>query len=233
MITYLDADIFFFADPAPIYDEIGEHSIVIIERRFSPNLYYLKQRGIYNVGWLSFRRDTHALACLYWWRERCLEWCYDRYDDNHFADQKYLDNWPDIFKNVIVLQHKGANLAPWNLTNYKIQTNENYVWVDEQPLIFFHFHGLRQIRTWLYDPQLAEYKVKQNKPVRQNIYMPYIQTLQQLSTSLGDRFLQPGIRRPADNLQMSWSMEKLFNLLRVVKGVFSRRYILVVYGCVV
>src|SRR5206468_9462932 len=158
VITYLDADLGFFADPRPLYEEIGDRSIAIIGHRFPPDLHEWVRYGIYNVGWLSFRRDRHAMACLGWWRERCLEWCYDRCEDGRFADQKYLDDWPTRFQGVVVLMNKGANLAPWNLANYTIRWDRDRVWVDDDPLIFFHFHRLRQIEAWAYDPTLAGYR---------------------------------------------------------------------------
>ncbi len=121
LITYLDADLYFFADPAPIFAELGNASILIIAHRFPERLRYLESHGVYNVGFLSFRNDTAGRECLQWWRERCLEWCYDRPEGGRFADQKYLDDWPIRFTGVIDLQHKGANLAPWNWMNYTIQ----------------------------------------------------------------------------------------------------------------
>jgi hypothetical protein len=84
-ITYLDADLFFFDSPMALYDEIGAHSIAIIEHRFRPYLRNAGKYGIYNVGWLSFKRDEHALAWLQWWREQCVEWCYDRVEHGRFA----------------------------------------------------------------------------------------------------------------------------------------------------
>ncbi|MDO8722362.1 MAG: hypothetical protein Q7J31_09050, partial [Syntrophales bacterium] len=112
LITYLDADLFFFASPAPLFEELGAGSVAIIGHRFPPHLRDKERYGIYNVGWLSFRRDENGFVCLNWWRERCIDWCYDREEDGRFADQKYLDDWPSRFQNLIVLQHKGANLAP-------------------------------------------------------------------------------------------------------------------------
>jgi hypothetical protein len=193
VITYLDADLFFFADPAPIYDEFGDRSIGIVGHRFPPHLQSLEHySGIYNVGWMSFRRDANALACLRWWRQRCLEWCFDRYENGRFADQKYLDDWPSRFQRVAVLQHKGANLAPWNLANYTIRTDGERVLVDDDPLIFFHFHGLQQIGRRVYDPHLAEYKTRASAAVRRGIYTPYIRALVETAPHLPS-----GIRRAA------------------------------------
>src|SRR5207237_5145326 len=110
-----------------------------------PSRKHEAKSGIYTVGWVSFRRDADGLACLRWWRERCLEWCRDRHEDGRFADQKYLDDWPTRFEGVRVLQHKGANLAPWNLSNVTVQIREGRIQADEEPLLFFHFHGLKQV----------------------------------------------------------------------------------------
>ena len=177
MITYLDADLFFFADPTALFDEIADHSIAIIGHRFCAALRENEQYGIYNVGWISFKRDENAFSCLDWWRERCLEWCYDRLQAGKFADQKYLDDWPVRFPNVVVLHHKGANVAPWNVGNYGIHGNRQGVNVDDQPLIFFHYHGFRRINSWLYDPNLACFKVKPTRSIVRGIYVPYIDAL--------------------------------------------------------
>lgn len=178
LITYLDSDLFFFSTPEPIYQEIADSSIAIIEHRFSPDLRDQEKFGIYNVGWLSFRRDADGLTCLQWWRERCIEWCYDQLETERFADQKYLDDWPTRFPNVVVLQHKGANLAGWNSDNYKIYAKGNRIWVDRQPLIFFHFHGFNQLKmgTHYINPGI-NVKRYSDAVIFQNIYGKYIRTL--------------------------------------------------------
>src|SRR5690242_5545416 len=74
LITYLDSDLYFYADPEPVFDELGTGSVGIIRHRHHPKLITVeRQYGTYNVGWLSFRRDENALACLQWWCERCIE----------------------------------------------------------------------------------------------------------------------------------------------------------------
>src|SRR3989338_5581910 len=100
IITYLDADLFFFSDPAPVYAEMADASIAIIEHRFPPELQEYIKSGIYNVGWISFRRNAKAIECLRWWRERCIEWCYLGMEEKGCGDQKYLDDWQSRFKDV-------------------------------------------------------------------------------------------------------------------------------------
>ena len=179
LITYLDADLFFFADPAQLFSEMAGKSIAIIGHRFPVHLRHLESNGIYNVGWLSFRRDENGWKCLHWWRDLCLEWCYDRIEGDRFADQKYLDRFPDRFGDEIVLQHKGANVAPWNIDNYAINMRGNCIYMDDEPLIFYHFQGLKQIVPWVYDFGLWPYGVRTSQELMNCIYIPYIQALQE------------------------------------------------------
>ena len=76
-LTYLDADLFFFGDPSPLYLELDQNSILLFEHRFSPAVHADHSvKGIYNVGLIIFRRTPVTLACLEWWSERCIEWCF-------------------------------------------------------------------------------------------------------------------------------------------------------------
>jgi hypothetical protein len=91
-ITYIDADLMFWSSPEPAFAELGEDSVQIVPHRYAPP--WVGQEtthGIYNVEWLTFRRDDRALAVLDWWRERCIEWCYATPSAGRFGDQKYLD----------------------------------------------------------------------------------------------------------------------------------------------
>jgi len=177
MITYLDADMFFFSDIFPIYEELRGKSILIVGHRFPKHLRHLEDRGIYNVGLLSFRRDKYALNCLQRWRKQCIEWCYDRVENGLYADQKYLDDWPIRFPGVVELQHKGADLAPWNIMNYSLSLKNGRVLIDKEPLILFHFHYLHKISQWLYSPNLATYGMRATFLIKRYIYAPYIREL--------------------------------------------------------
>jgi len=175
-ITYLDADLFFFAPPDPIEQAFGDGSILIVEHRYSPDLMYLRaESGIYNVSLLTFRHDVNALACLNWWRARCLEWCYARAEDGKMGDQKYLDDWPQRFPGVVVLKHAGCGVAPWNIQNYHIRQRDYGVWVDNVPLIFYHFHQFKALGPHEFD--LAQrYRLTHDQI--DLIYRPYIVAVQ-------------------------------------------------------
>jgi hypothetical protein len=184
-LTYLDADLYFVGDPAPLFDEVAGHSIAIVPHRYPARLAHMTAAfGTFNVGWIWFRRDEQSLACLAWWRERCIEWCYDRVEDGKYADQRYLDEWPQRFSGVRLIQHPGANLAPWNLETHHLSLVDDSVMVDGQPLLFYHFHRLRQIRPWLYAPRLTDFLVPPNALVRQHIYVPYLRALRAMHRTM-------------------------------------------------
>jgi len=177
-LTYLDADLFFFSDPTPIYDEFGDGSILLIEYRRTPVATRAsRSKSRFNVGLLVFRRTPAGLACLERWREQCIEWCFDRVEPGRWGDQKYLDDWPTRFDTVTVLRHKGAGLAPWNVGNYRFRYELGRVLVDREPLMFYHFARLRIVTGWLYEPGLHRWGHEMQRTVKHHIYVPYLREL--------------------------------------------------------
>lgn len=177
LITYLDADLYFFSDPTPIHEEMSGNSILITEHRFPDRLSFMEEWGLYNVQFLSFKKDEEGLACLEGWGEQCIEWCYDRLENGRYADQKYLDEWPKKFKHVRILQHRGAGVAPWNLDPNELQLENNIVMIAGFPLVFFHFHHLRIWSKFVIELGLTNYNLDIDNHILEHIYLPYIRQL--------------------------------------------------------
>jgi hypothetical protein len=177
VLTYLDADLYFFSSSERVYDELGAKSILIHEHRFTPELAHMaRESGIYNVGWVSFRRDADGLAALEWWRDRCNEWCYQRTENGKFGDQMYLDDWPTRFRGVVVLQNIGAALAPWNVGNYTIEAPEGQApTVNGRPVVFYHFHSLQVPRPDAVLPSKHAFPI--TFVLIQGCYGPYAEAL--------------------------------------------------------
>jgi hypothetical protein len=175
-ITYIDADLLFFADPEPIFEEMGDDSVLIVPHRYAPPYRHLeKLSGTYNVEWLTFKRDDRSLACLNWWHERCIEWCYFRYEDGKLGDQLYLNSFGGLFDGVHSLRHPGGGLAPWNARAYDVRRRGDRVMVDDDPLLFFHFHGLRWREGGRHTLFPSEYSM--SRRAKQLLYDPYIRAL--------------------------------------------------------
>ena len=176
-LTYLDSDLYFFASPETIFKEIGDSSIAIIEHNFSAITKSNIKYGRFNVGWISFLRDQDGLKCINDWFENCLDWCYQLVESNRYADQKYLDYWPEKFKSLKIIKNKGANLAPWNISKYRIKKNTDGIFVDDDKLIFYHFANLVQVNNNKFKTNLSRVLVPTSGIVKQDIYIPYIRNL--------------------------------------------------------
>jgi len=207
-LTYIDADLMFWSSPEPLFDELGDDSVLIVPHRYAPQWAAQEiTHGVYNVEWLTFRRDERGLAVLDWWRERCIEWCYARPEDGKFGDQKYLDDWPQRFDGVHVLRHPGGGLAPWNVPRHRLARDGESVTVDGAPLVFFHFHSLALHRPDARLRALAALDLPlgprldegiawtTNYPVgasdREWIWRPYLRRLLSASDEVGDSAYSP------------------------------------------
>ena len=195
--TYIDADMFFYNNPKVLLDELpSDANVLITEHRYTPQYDKSKLSGKYCVQFMYFDSSENGLKVLNWWREKCLEWCFNRMEDGKFGDQKYLDDWTERFDNVHVLKHAGGGLAPWNIQQFDFKTEENVIegTVKSKYLIsnieenegdlteneafkpiFFHFHGLK-----IYQNDAAVFAPKMyilSKTVRSVFYEPYAQKL--------------------------------------------------------
>lgn len=176
-MTYLDADMYFFGPASAVFSAQGDASVGIVPHRFPPRLRHLEKSGVYNVAWVSFRRDANGLACLEWWRERCLEWCFDRVEQGRYADQGYLDEFRRRFDGVRALYDRGINSAPWNIDDARIVARDGRVHIDDRPLLFYHFQGLRELIAGWFDPGLLFYRSTMTPALRDLVYLPYLRKL--------------------------------------------------------
>jgi len=184
--TYLDADLFFYSSPKPIFDELGDKSILITEHRYSPQYDKSKKSGKYCVQFITFKNDEFGLSALKWWRERCIEWCYNRFEDGKFGDQLYLDDWTTRFDGVHVMQNQGGGLAAWNVQQYDFYKKDNSFFCKEKKsgkdfeVIFYHFHYLRFFKNDIIE--LGRRYL--NNDVKNYFYKPYILCLEKIEKEI-------------------------------------------------
>ncbi len=219
--TYIDSDIYFYSSPKVLFDEMGDKSILLTEHRYSPKYNKALKAGKYCVQFVTFKNDDRALKALKWWRDRCIEWCYNRFEDGKFGDQLYLDDWTERFEGVHVMKHLGGGLAAWNIQQYSFKyANGDLIGTEINSdkkfnVVFYHFHYLR----FFNNDQIELGRRTLNKNVLDTFYKPYINYLDEIKseiTTLDSSFNPNGAtQKPSD-----WKTPLLY-IYRKLTGVYN------------
>ena len=185
--TYIDADMKFFYSPQVVFDEMKERnaSIIIVPHRFKSDEEEREAHnkvGSYCVEFNTFVKDNNGLKALNWWAERCLEWCYYVVPGTTewYGDQKYLNVFPERFKGVMVCDHYGVGLAPWNI-NLVDYDNENNDIINVKvkktgevfPIVLFHFENVSFVTKHILNASSRT----SSKKLYKAIYESYIKDL--------------------------------------------------------
>ncbi len=219
--TYIDADLYFYSSPAPLFEEMGSRSILLTEHRYSPQYNKEVKSGKYCVQFVTFKKDEQGLKALRWWRERCLEWCYAYYEDGKFGDQLYLDDWTTRFDGVHELQHKGGGLAAWNVQQYSFSNKEGKLTgtvtsTGEQfDVVFYHFHYLRFFTNG--EVELGRRTL--TPEVLDLFYKPYIKELLALKDEISKEY--PGFDPNGAGMKPAGLKASIITVYRKLKKVYN------------
>lgn len=231
MMTYLDADLYFFSNPKPFFDEFDGNSIFIMENDSGPEYKRLSVYGKYNVQFNIFRNDSEGLRALEWWRKKTIEWCYSR-SRNLFSlykkgersmqggDQIYLEDWPTRFKKVHILQNKKLCLTPLNISRYCIFTKDDTIYVGDTKLVFYHYHSF-EINGWnRFTLANGAYKIDRHS--KKLIYLPYIKEIQSaiIFVSCFDNNFKYGIIKTNIRKKATyWGKKLLYTYYRLINSI--------------
>ena len=185
-VTYLDADLWFRKSPAPIFQEFDQtgKSVLITDHAYAPEYDLSEKSGKYCVQFTTFAREGSE-SVRKWWEDRCIEWCFARFEKGKFGDQKYLDDWPERFpEQVHVLSNHGWTLAPWNANRFPYSNG-----------IFWHFHELRL--TEKQSKPMVQFTTSYSIPsiTRKQIYEPYLDDLRFVIEVMKSHGIQPKIQQ--------------------------------------
>jgi len=209
MVTYLDADLYFFKSPEFAMEGFSENANVsIIEHSFHPKFLHLSEYGTFNVGWMSFRMQKHGNSTLDWWKSACIESTSTLVSEKVYADQKYLNEFSSQFNETQVNVKLGLNVAPWNIENY-LQKNTSEMEAFSN-LVFFHFSGLRMYGRFVI-LGLSGYSFTPSRQFKRKVYKPYVKSLYEAGKNL--------------NLNPQFDSRK-YKLREILKIILHRDFIL-------
>ncbi len=229
--TYVDADLLFFSDPVVLVEEMGEKSVLITPHRYTPCYDQSATSGVYCVQFMTFKNTTEGMEVLNWWVNACLEWCFNRCEDNKFGDQKYLDDWAERFMGVHVLQHLGGGVAPWNIQQYSFDGKSKDILVKDlstnatTTLVFYHYHGFSYCSNNSYKLSPENYSIGKME-IRQ-IYKPYVKALSVAEKKIAElktNLVPHELTNDLDRIRRVIGRSILFFLRGYYKNIYAKHF---------
>ena len=178
-IIWLDGDTQMLSNTEAIFSEWGNESVILTEQYYTDNHEPLiKTFGKFQAGFVGFCRDNEGMKALKWWKSKCIEWCYSKFEEGRWADQKYLDKIPELFQNVCIIKGLGINMTPFILyrLNFEqekyLEINQDEIFINNTKLVLYHYYGFKYFDDSTYD--LCSYWMKFTRNTVEHLYLPYI-----------------------------------------------------------
>lgn len=149
-VVYLDPDIELFAPLESVFSALNNGSDFVItphitkpsEEDAYPGDIGVMQSGIYNLGFIALSNSNQVINFLHWWGRKLRFYCINEQHNGIFVDQKFVDLLPAFYDKVKILKDTNINVAYWNLLQRNLEKKDESWFVDEKPLVFFHFSGI-------------------------------------------------------------------------------------------
>ena len=147
-VIYLDPDIKVYSSLDSIYERLIEdydfvltpHILSPINDDNFPSEIDMLKTGIYNLGFIGCGKGGKSI--IKWWSDRLEKLGFNDTGNGLFTDQKWIDLLPALSARVYIDRNEGLNVAYWNLHERRIRESGEKLFVNNSPLIFFHFSGI-------------------------------------------------------------------------------------------
>lgn len=151
-VFYLDPDTAVFSSFDTLLDALDTHDVILTPHQLAPEKTEMGVRdneigslkyGIYNLGFAGVANRGDGPRFAQWWRDRCVDWCWDDIPNGLFVDQRWCDHAPGMFAGVGIIRDPGCNVASWNLSNRTVEIGlDGRILVNGSELKFYHFTKL-------------------------------------------------------------------------------------------
>lgn len=235
--TYIDADMAFFSSPQPVFDKMKEQgcSTIIVPHRYETEEEEKEAhnlRGSYCVEFNTFVNDENGYKTLSWWAEKCLEWCFYAVPGTTewYGDQKYLNAFPEKFDGVMICDHYGVGMAPWNMKLIELAGKKEgtpLVKVRKTgeifPIVLYHFESV----AFLTNHILVAPSNTKSKLLHKCVYDNYIKELMNIRKYIEQKYLisLSRKRRVVTRNPLVAFYHKLISPLRRIKHVYNLYWI--------
>ena len=151
ILLYFDTDIFIYHSLESIEAALQQNDILLtphftqtVNDDKEPRERDMLRSGLYNAGFIGMKKSETASLFLQWWSDRLIDQCYYNFAEGMGVDQYWLNLVPLFFDKVQIFNHKGANVAYWNLHERTLSKRNNKIFINEmEPMLFLHISGYK------------------------------------------------------------------------------------------
>jgi len=155
-VVYLDGDMVLYGPLDTVWEAFGRHAVLLTphllrplpDDGLTPNETLFMNAGAFNAGFIGVRDTPVGRAFVGWWKRMLEQNCVGDLLAGLFVDQKWLCLVPGMFPDVGILRHAGINAGHWTLAHARVSCGPTGplstadVYVDDDPLVLFHFSGM-------------------------------------------------------------------------------------------
>lgn len=191
-IIYFDPDIIVFDSLQPLKENLAKFNIVLTPHITSPinDKYDTREidhlnTGLYNLGFAAISRGDASSKMINWWMERLKKNCRIDLCNGLFVDQHWMIFVPIFYREyTLVDKYLGFNVAYWNLHERWVSEKSDKFYINEVPLIFFHFSGYGINKP----KEVSKYQNRSNFENRPDIVPLFEYYAQQLKDNFNDYY---------------------------------------------
>jgi hypothetical protein len=163
-ICYFDPDIYVFSKLAGLWHLLEFSSLVLTphitipyQDDHHPTEMDINLAGVFNLGFLGISNTATTRKFLTWWQQRLYDYCYMRPSEGMHVDQNWVNFAPAMHDAVFILRDNAYNIAYWNLheRGTRLRFEHANLFIDDRPVVFFHFSGFIQSRQKQFLPTKA------------------------------------------------------------------------------
>ena len=149
-IVYLDSDLFITGPLWTAIATLDTHDVTAAPHALSPipddgrepSDLTVAANGVYNTGFMGFRRTPEVLDLLEWMAERVYRRGFNAFSQGMFCEQRFFNLGVTFLKDRFrPITLESYNVGYWNLHERVITQRAGAYFANEQRVAFFHMSG--------------------------------------------------------------------------------------------
>lgn len=165
-VIYLDPDIYMYRAMTEVDRALDAGALAVLVPHLTgrlddglhPDEQDILKSGVYNLGFCALARHAALDRLLDFWCEKSVDQFVADVERGLFTDQRWMDLVPGMFPDVSILRHEGYDVAYWNLLHRRLEARDGQTWVNDVPLVFFHFSGFDPLKPEAFSKHQNRYR---------------------------------------------------------------------------